>query len=453
MTAFDTAHWGAEKVLDLNDFVLGNLENLEGQYATVQWLKSVNLTAREVLDEIADLPQVVIDSMEKRQHSDVKKGFNLEDYTHLKEHRSGWNYVMKIMKESMYKPDGIKFIDFAERVWGWNLPVSGGFKHVHYQGVDYEVSYEKLKTINGTHVVELGSIVVEFDKKTDTWKKSTVTGSELGDESVPGVMEEDFVTVFHNPPNMPEWFDYENSPNAIVKKPEFIQSLPHCRGIFVFSKYLKNWLIENIPSYETYGFPIEVIPHPTEPVPQQYMWSPQKFFRNNNKQLIQIGYWLRHIGGIYKVKIPSHLGKLWLYGGERAFTMLEREAEENEETAKALMSESVTVGRMSNTDYDSLLSNNVVLLDMYDSSVNNTVIECIVRQTPIFVRRMEATIEYLGEDYPLFFDELSDVENMLKNVNKIIDGHKYLKELNKDKKYCKESFVKSVKATEIYKSL
>lgn len=454
IAGFDAAHWSAGKVLDINDFVLGNLENVENQYAAVQWLKKINLAARDVLDEIADLPKVVMDSIEHPKTPEAKKGFKLEEYTYLKEHRSGWNYVMRIMKDSFNKPDGVKFIDFAERVWGWNLPVSGGFKHVHYEGVDYEVSYDKLKTINGTHVVEIGSTLVEFDKNTDMWKKSSVTGSDLQvDESVPGVIEEDFVTVFHNPPNMPEWFDYENSPNAIIKKPEFVQSLPHCRGIYVFSEYLKKWLLQNIPSYDTYNFPIEVIPHPTEPVPRHYMWSPQKFLQNNDKNIVQIGYWLRHIGGIYKVQVPTHFGKVWLYGGERALTMLEREAEQDQETAEAIMREPVTVGRLNNDSYDALLSNNVVILDLYDSSVNNAVIECIVRTTPMFVRKMDATVECLGEDYPLFFENLSDVEQMMTSVTKIIEGHKYLQELNKKNKYTKETFVKSVKSTEIFKSI
>jgi hypothetical protein len=55
------------------------------------------------------------------------------------------------------------------------------------------------------------------------------------------------------------------------------------------------------------------------------------------------------------------------------------------------------------TEYDALLSSSVVFLCLYDASAVNTVIECIVRKTPILVNRLPAVEEALGEDYPGFY--------------------------------------------------
>lgn len=52
-------------------------------------------------------------------------------------------------------------------------------------------------------------------------------------------------------------------------------------------------------------------------------------------------------------------------------------------------------------DYDILLSFNRVILNVFNSSPNNTILECIVRYTPIIVSKHPAIIEYLGETYPL----------------------------------------------------
>ena len=40
-------------------------------------------------------------------------------------------------------------------------------------------------------------------------------------------------------------------------------------------------------------------------------------------------------------------------------------------------------------------------------------------------------MEYLGEDYPLYFDNLEEVSNLL-SIENITKAHNYMKQLNKD---------------------
>ena len=61
---------------------------------------------------------------------------------------------------------------------------------------------------------------------------------------------------------------------------------------------------------------------------------------------------------------------------------------------------------------------------------NNAVVECIVRNTPLVVNRLPALEEYLGKDYPLFFDRIEDATGLFA-VDKILTGHTYLKGLDK----------------------
>ena len=80
--------------------------------------------------------------------------------------------------------------------------------------------------------------------------------------------------------------------------------------------------------------------------------------------------------------------------------------------------------------YDMMLSQNIVFVNLHDASANNTLIECIVRNTPIIINRIESVVEYLGEEYPLYYDNIMEVEHLL-TLDNIIKAHEYLVAMNK----------------------
>lgn len=96
---------------------------------------------------------------------------------------------------------------------------------------------------------------------------------------------------------------------------------------------------------------------------------------------------------------------------------------------------------LQNSDYDNLLSENIVYINLVDASAVNTIIECIVRATPIIVNKHPAAVELLGEKYPLYFisphDDYSsinlEINNMLKTDKLIRRAHNYLKRQNLNK--------------------
>ena len=81
-------------------------------------------------------------------------------------------------------------------------------------------------------------------------------------------------------------------------------------------------------------------------------------------------------------------------------------------------------------EYNDILCQNIVFIDLFDASANNVVLECIIRNTPIIINKIEAIVEYLGEDYPLYFTELDQVNNLL-DFNNIKKAHEYLKNIDK----------------------
>jgi hypothetical protein len=164
------------------------------------------------------------------------------------------------------------------------------------------------------------------------------------------------------------------------------------------------------------------------------MFDYEKYKLNRNKKIIQIGQQLRKMTSIYRVEIPNEFIKIWLTGTKnyaKCERLLEQELKFLNMEKKELNND-VEMKYVEISEYDELISNNIVFIDLFDASANNTVLECIIRNTPIIVNKISAIKEYLGEKYPLFFENLSEVKNILENNELIFEGHRYLKSLNKE---------------------
>jgi hypothetical protein len=103
--------------------------------------------------------------------------------------------------------------------------------------------------------------------------------------------------------------------------------------------------------------------------------------------------------------------------------------------------ESVTIlDFKGDNDFDTLLSENIVFLNLVDASASNTVIECIVRNTPLIINRLPALEEALGPDYPGFYSSLFEAAAKIIDMNHILITHEYIKRLDKTK-YHLEYFI------------
>lgn len=90
-----------------------------------------------------------------------------------------------------------------------------------------------------------------------------------------------------------------------------------------------------------------------------------------------------------------------------------------------------TIEHLDNELYDQMLADFVVFLDLVDAAAVNTVLECIVRNTPLIINKIPGTVNLLGNDYPLYYESEEDLKKI--NFTKIIQTNTYLKKINKDK--------------------
>lgn len=236
--------------------------------------------------------------------------------------------------------------------------------------------------------------------------------------------------IVHCTPNTPDFLNLCNINNLFTNE-KFIESLENCVLIITLTSYISNFLEckfnemnKNIPIY-TLKYPVD-----TNNIK---LFDFDNYINNDDKKLIQIGQQLRKVTSIYLVNV-NNFKKIWLTGTRNLDACKQKLHEEINffNFDKNILNNQVDM-YYTNTfeEYDDLLSKNIVFIDLFDAGANTVILECIIRNTPVIVNKLPPIIEYLGENYPLYFDNLNDVPSLLTN-EKLLDAHNYLCKMNKE---------------------
>lgn len=308
----------------------------------------------------------------------------------------------------------------------------------HRAGWDYVV--KSLFDLNNNEGVHFDG----FLENTFVWRKKEM----MENQEIP--YKKNWIGIFHNPPNMPAWFSNNGGhPNTMLCDSVFKESLKYCKGIYVLSNYHAEFLKHFIPE-----IPINVLYHPTE-IPSN-VFTYDKFLNNKDKSVIMIGWWLRKLNSIFLLK--TKYKKIRILPIEKSKVILNK----LEDIEKSIYNLKITdeeynsvemINQLTNDEYDELLSKNIVYLNLYDSSANNTIIECIARGTPLLVNKLPSIVEYLGEEYPFYFSDEKDAENKLNDLDLIRKTHEYLCTFDNRKRILIDTFMNDFKNSPIYKNL
>ena len=228
------------------------------------------------------------------------------------------------------------------------------------------------------------------------------------------IVDQPWVGIVHDPPETELVYRDRN----LLKRQNFKQSLEWCCGLFCMSKDLVKWIMTELnPS-----FFVKFIYHPIYKKPN-LTWEPHQF----NGKIFQIGNWLRRTYSIYL--ISTSFQKIILPFNSRLQDELNFWC--RRDSIKINDKEITKMDKLSNDQYYEVFTNSVVFLNLFASTVNNVILECIHFNTPIIVNRLPAIEEYLGVNYPLFYDKLEEIN--LFTLDSFITAHDYLKKLNKSR--------------------
>lgn len=318
-------------------------------------------------------------------------------------HRSGWKYAVNSLRP-LHTPDGILLDDCFDRKFSWSSPVLFAAKHA--------VSMRD----------PIGAFQIAFLTYKEGW-----------------------IGFLHDPPIAHPFQNIKNLSNS-VDSSCWQKNIKTCLGLFTLSTYLKDWLSHRC------NVPIQALIHPTE-TPTSF-FCPNKFANAPQRQLVQIGWYYRCLRSIYDIPTRTYK-KIWLMPKNNRSRRIIKELIEKEYGNDCLpqLSSVESPEFLSNDDYDSLLTSSLVFIHLYDSSANNAIIECIVRNTPILVNPLPAVKEYLGEEYPLYFETLREAAAKAEDIDLVLQAHEYLKNLPIKQKLTGEYFLKSFAESEIYQSL
>jgi len=277
-------------------------------------------------------------------------------------------------------------------------------------------------------------------------EKKFVWGGDYGDAGGPDPIpySKDWVGFIHVPPQVPRWFQFEQSNEQLFRTKLWKKSEPHCRGLFCLTDYHKRYLEALLKP----RFPISVLSHPTE-IPDA-KFSVERYRENPKKRVIQVGWWLRKLNAISVIDTPGHtptlLGKsdwtknLLSYAERRYYDLLAKPSVD-------------VIDFVDNDAYDKLLAENLIFIDFYDTCANNAVIECMARRTPLIVCRHPAAEEYLGKSYPLYYDHYEDIPRIVSDSGRIKAAVEALGEASVQRLIDPEVFKKGFLESEVVRAL
>jgi hypothetical protein len=247
-----------------------------------------------------------------------------------------------------------------------------------------------------------------------------------------------------------KWMEYykDSDINLLLSNNDFINDLKSCLGLFTLSAYMKPKLEEilNILGFD--HIRVCNLYHPIEFI--EPLYSLENIKKVNN--LVAIGCQLRRLTTIFKVK--TSYNKIWLPGRNiiQVRNLLLKDCESNNITLNKEEINKVSIRMLDNKEFDNLLLNSFVLIDLYDASANNALIECISRNIICFVRRLPAVEEYIGKEYPLLFDSIEELEMKLHNYKLIKKAYNYLVSHNEFKEQLKiNRFISDILNSDITK--
>lgn len=243
-----------------------------------------------------------------------------------------------------------------------------------------------------------------------------------------------WIGIIHYPKFINEIDSFESF-NNFVKSKHFLESIDNCMGFITMSEHLKCELQQS--AVFPKNIPIHTLYHPftsaeNECVPPFEM---KNYILNERKKILQIGWWMRDLSMIDSIEAPVNMQKVILPGGcDSKFLQT--------------VSSSVQILDFASKDeYNKLLACNIVVMYVYNSSANNTVLECIERNTPIIINKHPAVCEYLGDKYPLYISTAKEISDFLISKNfldTICAAHLYLKHMDKSR-FQLPNFIKGIK--------
>lgn len=228
-----------------------------------------------------------------------------------------------------------------------------------------------------------------------------------------------------------EWTGFLHLTRSCIEKlplrgSNWIRSLEKCKGVFLLSEYAAQAFREKV------DIPVDTVYYATPETSLKFSF--EDFLKT--KDLIFVGHWLREYSLFLALR--TILNKSILKCPLTPIRQLKNKIKIRE--------------RLENDEYDRMLQKSVIFLHMKDCSANTAVIECIARNTPVLINKLPAAVEYLGENYPFYFENDEEATEKASDLDLIQQTSEYLATMDKSKINIK-TFLSSIASSKTLQQL
>ena len=202
----------------------------------------------------------------------------------------------------------------------------------------------------------------------------------------------------------------------------FVKSLSKCKGIIVYHKDTELYCNETI---EKYNKKVQII----------YVKLPIHINTIDYKQSTLDNIEIYFLGCDNENNVDLLINMNCNY--KKNISLIDYESYDittNEFTYKVNQNNINLIIENSKNSFIENIKSNIVFLYIEPYTKTDKIILLIEYNIPFFINKTSSTIEYLGSDYPLYYENIEDLESKI-NDNEICslleNGYKYLKEMNK----------------------
>lgn len=240
------------------------------------------------------------------------------------------------------------------------------------------------------------------------------------------VYDKPWVGVMHHPPDLPRWYMPGMTSGTLQRDKSWQQSIEQLQLMIVLSENVRTWFMQQYPHV-----PCVTIKHATG-LPLLY-WSPDSFLAKQRPKMMQVGWFLRNVSAINHVEMGDRFQRVKLVASTMGLSLTLKPCQNYYSTNfphRKHHTDVEVVNWVPHDIYDVMMSECVVLMEVISAAANNTVVECIMRNTPLCINRHPGPEYYLGKNYPLFYDDFDDIDQVL-TIDNILAAHQYLKAMDK----------------------
>lgn len=230
----------------------------------------------------------------------------------------------------------------------------------------------------------------------------------------------------HVPLNMPGWLQEQGRWRRLLggspfSLPQWQTNRAHCRGLFVFcsdhAEALQNLI----------GMPVTVLRYPLPTA--DATWSQEAFISSGKRQIVQFGVGTQRRHAIYLVPDGPY-GRLLLQpsGDMNGAILLAEERHLNERRLfHDTMRDGVSIATLTDDDaLEPIFASNLLLIHYYGLCTPSLLQTGVAQHTPMLVNPLPAVVEYLGEDYPLYFSFYQEAADKATDLDLVVSAHDYL---------------------------